>query len=142
MVNDKFVESGNKAIDLCIAHYEALAKQDFFVDVDRAYVLATDEKMDILFSKGEVGTFGKRSEGYRSYLACGVLSSGEMEIYFLGEPLKDTLVEVAGVKQISEMPNVEAVDLLFLRDEKGFKFSDSQNFDPENIEVLKGSTLD
>ncbi len=142
MVNDKYVEAGKKAIDLCIARYQALAKQNFFIDVDRAYVLATDEKMDILFSKGEVGTFGKRSEAYRSYLACGVLASDGMEVYFLGEPLKDTLVEVDGVKQISEIPNIEAIDMLFMRGTKGFEFSGSQKFDPESIDVLKGSTLD
>src|SRR5262245_7274174 len=83
-----------RAIDLCVGEYTRLSGRVLDPEVDRAYVLAGVGQLDVLLTRGEVGTFGKRSESYRAYLSCGVLSSDSIKIIFLGEPLQDPLIDV------------------------------------------------
>lgn len=143
VMDKQYISNGREAIELCVKRFEELSERAFFKEVDRVYVLTTGEQLELLFTRGEVGTFGERSQGYKPYLACGViLSSRKMDFYYLGEPLKDALIEVAGISQISEIPDVQAVDLLYLRDKSGFSFVDGHQFDPSKIEILRGTTLD
>lgn len=143
VMDKQYISSGREAVELCVKRFEALSGKKFFKEVDRVYVLTTGEQLELLFTRGEVGTFGERSQSYKPYLACGVMSSSrKIDLYYLSEPLKDALIEVAGISQISEIPDVQAVDLFYLKDKSGFSFVDGHQFDPSKIEILWGTTLD
>lgn len=132
-----------KAVEFCKNEYIHLSNKVFHKDIDRVYVLASNNKMDLLFTHGEVGTFGDRSDKYKSFLSCGVLNTEDFELYFLGEPLKDPLVLKPNVLQITESGYTETLwDLLFLKKGSIFELAESKIFSTEDIESLKGSTLD
>lgn len=142
LTNDKILEA-HKAIELCVNEYGRLSDKAIPESIDRVYVLISSEKMDLLFAHGEVGTFGGRSADYKSFFSCGVLSAESPELYFLGEPLKDPLVLKPNVPQITESGSAETLwDLLFLKDGSEFEFSEGKIFSTDDIEVLKGPTLD
>src|SRR5690606_13271202 len=79
-----YVENGRLAIELCAQEYTKLANRPFLSEVDRAYVYVVSDQLDVLFTRGEVGTFGKRSSTYSAILGCGVLfnQAKASEIYF------------------------------------------------------------
>jgi hypothetical protein len=140
--NDKVLEA-HKAVELCVKEYSRLSNKIVAEDIDRVYVLVSNEKMDLLFAHGEVGTFGNRSEKFKSFFSCGVLNTENPKLYFLGEPLKDPLVSNPDVLQITESGYAETLwDLLFLKKGSEFEFVESKVFSTDDIEPLKGSTLD
>ncbi len=142
LANNKILEA-HKAVELCVSEYGRLSNKAISERIDRVYVLVSNEKMDLLFARGEVGTFGNRSANYRSFFSCGILNAENHELYFLGEPLKDPLVSKPNIPQITESGYAEMLwDLLFLKKASGFEFSESKIFSTDDIEPLKGSILD
>jgi hypothetical protein len=128
-----------RAIDLCVGEYTRLSGRALEPGVDRAYVLVGDAKLaqlDILFTRGEVGTFGERSKSYEAHLYCGVLTRSTMKIHSLRRPLQNPLIDLPGAKQLTEIqPASELRESLYLRTDDGFRFVAEQPFDPDKIEV-------
>jgi len=126
-VNQFYGRKGEEAIEFCIESYFSQYEKLLPDEADHAYVLATSQKLDVLFTTGEVGIFGPRSSAYKAILACGVLTSGDMSIYFLGSPLEDPLVSVEGEEQITDSQYDEEIwELLFKKKGTRFDFVDSQ----------------
>ena len=128
-----------RAIDFCVAEYTRLSGRALERDLDRAYVLAGDAKLaqlDVLFTRGEVGTFGERSKQFVPYLYCGLLTHSPMKIWALVKPLRNPLIHLPGVKQLTEsQPISELRESLYLRTGDGFRFVAEQPFDPDKIVV-------
>jgi len=143
MLGKDRILKAHKAVELCVGEYSRLSNNVVSEDIDRVYVLVSNEQMDLLFAHGEVGTFGERSDKFKSFFSCGVLNTENPKLYFLGEPLRDPLVSKPDVLQVTESGNTETLwDLLFLKNGSEFGFSESKIFSTDDIEPLKGSTLD
>ncbi len=127
---------GGQAISLCLAEYAVLSQKDFPESIDRAYVDARVDMLDLLFTHGEGGSFGERDKDYQAYIACRVLLSPDMEVQALREGfslLKVTDEDYSKVDFYSE----PVEELLYLREGEAFKFIKSQPFSPERIDALQ-----
>jgi hypothetical protein len=139
VVDDASLEQ--RAIDRCVDEYTRLSGRALDPEVGRAYAVAGDGKVELLFTRGELGTFGERSASYRAYLSCGVLSDS-MKIYFLVEPLRDPWVDVPGSQQITEAPRPDLRESLYLRTDAGFELAGEQPRDPDKVVVAPSIWVD
>lgn len=87
------VRDAEGAINLCVSEYTRMSEKEFFSEVDRAYVHVVPNQFGIIFTHGEMGTFGEYSEDYENHLTCLVVVSGGMRIYFLGDPFGHILID-------------------------------------------------
>lgn len=137
-----YVENGRLAIELCAQEYTKLANRPFLSEVDRAYVYVVSDQLDVLFTRGEVGTFGKRSSTYSAILGCGVLfnQAKASEIYFLSRPLRDPLIHREDVPQVTDRVLKEPIwELLYIMEGEHLKFTKGHEFKPEEIGDLTES---
>lgn len=117
------VRDAERAITLCVSEYTRLSGKEFFDEVDRAYVGVVPTQFGIIFTHGEMGTFGKYSEDYENHLTCLIVISGTMKIYFLGDPLGHSLINLPSFDSLRRELNEEnARDMLYKRDGDRFVF--------------------
>ena len=122
------------AIDHCVEEYTRRTGHGLAEEVDRANVRAGKGQVDVLFTRGESGLFGKRSESYRANVFCGVLVTDSLTVYDLSSPLHDPLVHDPEVKQVTDGNPVEGIrEMLYLRTGPGFHFVSEQSYDPDRI---------
>ncbi len=87
------------AISLCLEKYEEKAGKPLLAidEVDRAYVHSSADlrKLDVLFARDEVGSFGKRSENYRPFQRCSIKvgKNNVMNVIYLGGFGIDSLID-------------------------------------------------
>lgn len=141
-ISDLQIVKSKGAINICIDRYARLSGLSFFGEVDRVYIYAVEGQLDLVFTRGELGTFARRSEVYRPFLSCGVQYSNSMDVYFLSEPMKNPLIDVSGVDQIGERSHDESVwELLYVKENGEFTYSSSQLFNPASVDVPSESNL-
>lgn len=124
-------EKGFQTIKLCYEQYERLRGKPISREVDKAYIHVSGSRIGVLFVRGEVGTFGPRSEDYEAFLSCSVfLSENKTEIYYLGAPLKDPLIgDLENAFRVDEgFYDGPVVELLYIREGEEFLFKKSQKF--------------
>ncbi len=125
-----------KAISLCMSEYSKTNNKTLFDDVSRIYVHVSLNKFGIIFARGEVGTFSKRSENYKAYLSCGIINKDRMEIFFLGEPNNDAIVRASDINKIEDgFYDSDVLELLFLKDENDIQFYDLQPLSENNFDI-------
>lgn len=125
---------GYEQITLCMTEYTRLAGKPIADEIDRVYIHVFKNLDGLLFTKGAVGTFGKRSPTYASWLGCAVKKG---EIVSLKEPFTRILVRDSGnevSKAYKEYHEGTVIELLYLRDGDRFEFCCSQPFDEKNID--------
>ncbi|WP_444897526.1 hypothetical protein [Microbulbifer sp. SSSA005] len=129
-------ERGVKAIDLCLVEYTRIKGNVFPEDIDRAYVYVGKNMMGVLFTRGEIGTFGKRSTSYQAFVSCGVSLHPRLQV----RDLMDGYSVLKGADITTEEPDLrnEHVDeLLYFRNGMAFSFSKGQTFSPKKIDKLQ-----
>ena len=99
------------AINLCLNKYQSEAGETPATEIDRVYIHKSGTLMNLLFTHGEMGTFGNRSNDYASYISCGVKSEKRLEVVFIqnekfeevyskrGFDLADLSFELSGVEE-------------------------------------------
>ncbi len=117
------------AMNLCAAEAGHFLGHDEIRDADRAYVEMFKNGYTVSFSRGEVGTFGKRASNYKQIFACGL--SGN-DIVFLGVPFKDPFIDKPASNNIQNYKE-NVVELLFRRADGGFAYCCSQVFHENNL---------
>jgi|SRR5690606_16368266 len=133
-------KAGEEAIALCLSRYEQIKESDFPNEVDRAYVYAGEHQnkdvFGILFTRGEMGTFGNRDAFYQALVSCDVLLKPEMYVNNLREGysiLKEGEVSVDDTAFLKG----HVKELLYLRQGGEFTFDKGQIFSPEKINALQ-----
>lgn len=121
--------NAKEVIDICIDRITQLTGKESLEDADHIYVDIFPKGYMVAFTKGEVGTFSKRSKNYRQILACGV---SENQIVFLGSPLKDALIDRMRNYPFDDYDE-DVMELLFKLKNGTFEFCCSQKFDEKNI---------
>lgn len=121
------------AITSCMSKSAAFGEQAAVRrKADNAYVYARDGAYWVYFTRGSAGTFEPRSADYEVLMVCGVIVSSRHRITFLGEPLKEPLIDIAG-RDLFLSP-VGSTELLFRRANGHFGYCCSQQFDVRNFE--------
>lgn len=101
---------GSRDIEYCMGNLDAHASSQTLIEADQAYVYLSEKVDWVIFSKGAVGTFGKRSLSYKTVMSCAVSPGTPGEVIFLGAPLKDAIIN----QTIPDLPtNTELVTELF-----------------------------
>ncbi|RTE85931.1 MULTISPECIES: hypothetical protein [Gammaproteobacteria] len=123
--NDEIVSDSLEAVHLCLKEYSELFESGLSEEVDRVYVHFSPEVMGVIFTRGEAGSFGERSNNYRAFLSCGVSMSPSFQIYFLGSPSLEPLIELSGANDFDNALYSQAFrELMFVWDGDKFNFHD------------------
>ncbi|GAB4201389.1 MAG: hypothetical protein Tsb002_37960 [Wenzhouxiangellaceae bacterium] len=93
--SDRALTKSLQAINKCVAAYQELNNGKNIDDHDNVYVHAGKNITGVMFTKGNVGSFEPRSEDYNLVMSCGVNISNDYEIYYLGSPMSDPLIDVS-----------------------------------------------
>ena len=131
---DALSKRGYDEIALCMTEYTRLAGEPIADAIDRVYVHVFNNLDGLLFTSGAVGTFGKRSPAYASYLGCDVqngevVSMSESFTRFLIDDVDDVISDA-----YEEYHEGTVIELLYLRVDGRFEFCCSQPFDADNID--------
>jgi hypothetical protein len=129
------------AIEECLAEYVRLAAErpGRWTTVDRAYVRVYEGEPGILFTHGEVGTFGPRSPDYYSILGCHVAELDGLRVIYLAEtrraPIIGTERDLSAIYSRTGPAETDgrAVELVLLRTNDGFEFSQAQTYSDDNL---------
>lgn len=138
-IDANLVRDAERAINLCVSEYTRVSGKEFFDEVDRAYVEVVPAQFGIVFTHGEMGTFGRYSEDYENHLTCLIVISGAMKIYFLGDPLGHSLINLPSFDSLSgEFNDENASEMLYKRDGDRFVFVAIQkmNVEPDYGDLL------
>ncbi|MEQ9303137.1 MAG: hypothetical protein RJQ14_04410 [Marinoscillum sp.] len=126
---------GSDAIEMCRAEYTKITGEALPSDIDRVYVFAGKHKFGLMFTRGEMGTFGERSKNYKGMVSCYVFLHPNMHVQDVREGYN--------ILKRSETPIDETAfykehidELLFLRDGLHFTFRDMQVFSVDRINAL------
>lgn len=127
---------GTDAIEMCQAEYTKITGDTLPSDIDRVYILAGKHKLGLMFTRGEMGTFGERSKNYKGMVSCYVFLHPNMHVQDIRERFT--------ILKESETPIDEAAffkehidELLFLRDGQQFRFNNMQVFSADRINALE-----
>lgn len=135
-IDQRIKNRAHAAVQVCIDKFAEVTGENLNVEIDRAYVIVADDKVEVLFARGENGAFGKRSDSFESFLACGVLDAGpSTTIYALEIPFRKTIVaRNKEVRQITESSCAQAPwELLYRRHgNKEFRFQRARKFEEHN----------
>lgn len=125
---------GHEELTLCMTEYTRLTGGPIADEIDRVYIHVFNDLDGILFTEGAVGTFGKRSPTYASWLGCTV-KNGEM--VHLELTMRTTLFKTLDYnifEGYEEYHEGTVIELLYLRVNGRFEFCCSQPFDVNNID--------
>lgn len=131
---DALVIRGHDEIALCVAEYTRLAGESISDEIDRVYINVFKNLDGLSFTRGAVGTFGKRSPTYRSHVVCSVKNG---EVVDLQGSNWEILVNRSGsdiTEAYKEYDEGTVMELLYLRIGDRFEFCCSQPFDEKNID--------
>ncbi len=128
----------SSAISLCLAEHEVITGEWLLssADIDRAYVHTTADlnKLDVLFARGEVDAFGKRSANYEPFQRCSlqVSKKGALSIIYLGEFGADALIADVNIDAFDdEFYKGEVDEHLFEVVGGEFRYVRSRDFNPD-----------
>ncbi|MDE0155658.1 MAG: hypothetical protein OXS28_08660 [Gammaproteobacteria bacterium] len=133
-VVDIILTRGYKEISLCINEYTRLTGESISDEIDRVYLEVFKNLDGLLFTKGAVGTFGKRSPTYGARLSCAVKND---RVIYLEVPLRQLLIHDSNndiSKAYEEYHQGTVIELLYLRNNDRFEFCCSQPFNLDNID--------
>lgn len=122
---------GTVAIELCIRRFgESQAERPFPPEVDRAYVHVSGDVFAVTFTRGELGTFGNRSDNFRTFLSCGLVqNNAKFEILYLGSLLEPPFVDSDDLDLVfGHFYERDVIEALFLRYGDEFQFKAMQDF--------------
>ena len=137
----EFVGTVDRAVALCVSEYVRLSGKEFFGEADNSYVYVPSDRLllSVIFTQGQLGTFGKRSVRYGLYLSCNVDISDGLRIYALVPRRSDVVLELP---EAADMPVREfhegeggVWELHYRRRDDRFVFDASQPFDERNYDT-------
>lgn len=130
VVDPMLLSTAEQSIRFCVNEYVRLSGNTLSDEVDKAYVHVSLNRFGVLFVRGEVGTFGKRTSNYKAYLNCDVVASaGLLKIYYLGSFMSDPLIKDPDADTIDHNFYEKKVkELLYKRSGDKFIFVAGQNF--------------
>ena len=129
MAETDIFSTAERAVKLCVSEYTRLSGKALFSEVDTAYVHISANRFGVLFTHGEVGTFGERSQDYRAYLSCGVLASDDLNIYYMDSPMSVPLIENPESDSIDgDFYEGNVKELIYRRSGNEFTFVAAQDF--------------
>jgi len=119
-----------KAIKQCEKEVEIQTGHKLSTEINNAYVESFDTGIVVAFTKGSVGSFGKRSDNYQQYWACGIFNK---KVVYLGSSLKVPIIDIPNkTKFIDYRKDVK--EFLFRRVNGDFEFCCKQKLDEKNME--------
>ena len=71
------------AINFCLNKYQSESGDSPIADIDRVYIHKSNGYMNLMFTHGEMGTFGDRDDDYTSFISCGVKSDKDVEVVYI-----------------------------------------------------------
>lgn len=125
------------AINLCLNKYQSETGVAPTTEIDRVYIHESDDFMNLIFTHGEMGTFGDRSDDYATFISCGVKSGKSVEVVFI----QNEKFEEVYSKQGFELSNLSfeligVVEYLYKENNGKYSFYATQVFNPEKINNL------
>lgn len=134
-VNDERIAFGETAIRLCSEQYVEVTGNPLPDFVDRAYIDAGEDAMELALTRGEVGTFGKRAPDYRVVVACRVDLKPRVELsrWTVFYPAWKS----SGALDYQGLYDSELEEMLYLRDGDRFKFEASHPFSEERFNAIE-----
>lgn len=126
-----------EAIDRCLSDMVSRTGRALSLEADRAYVYVRRDTYWIYFTHGDSGTFGGRSDDYRTLLTCGIVRGRSPRVVFLGEPMADPVFD--DPDRDAFVTPEGSTELLFRRTQGAFDFCCSQPFDRNNIDQEEGT---
>lgn len=104
-------ENAISSIDICIKKSSPFLTSDELTNIDRAYVRTENGVVDIIFSKGALGTFEKRSKNYEPIFFC--ILNDPMNLVYLDTPSKGGLIEKEGGEEL-DFKSENIIEQLFV----------------------------
>lgn len=132
--NEKTIEI-NSAIKSCIHDYSKYSLKNLSNEVDRVYIHSTGDYSDLLFVRGEMGTFGKRSVDYKSFFSCGVFHEKNMitQVVFIQDERFNVLYSREGFNESKLDINDSTIEYIFLKGKDSFYFTAEQKILSERL---------
>jgi hypothetical protein len=135
--NERYVSDASANISRCVERYFDFAQSGIPLDVEKVYVFASQQQVDIVFASGEIGIFGPRSDSYRPIFGCGTRTDGSLGIYMVWDSGKGRPVFRGDENPPS--PTEYLWDILFLRTgPEHFEFSEARRHSDEMFEDTSG----
>ena len=120
-------------ITACLDELQRRAGKSLAPQVDRAYVYAQDGHYWVHFTRGDLGTFGRRSHDYEVLLDCGAVYAAAPETLFLGEPMEEPWLDMPDRDYF--VTPTGSTELKFIRSAEGFEYCCSQQFSRTNLVI-------
>lgn len=128
----KMETRAREVLELCLGEVKRVSGESLSVAADRAYVYVDKEGSWVIFSHGEIGSFGQAGQDSGVIYSCGVLNGPPAKAVFLGAPLKDALIDEPG-REYFDTPE-GTTEILFKREGEEFNYCCSQPFDEKNFD--------
>lgn len=120
------------SLDKCLSISEQFVSTEYIQTFERAYVRVSADTIDIVFSKGALGTFEKRSLSYNPMLFC--ISNRELDVKFLASSMKNVFIDNFN-ESSPDYKEHKVMEFLYLKNKKGnFMFKNKQILSDDNFE--------
>ena len=128
----------SRVVSSCIVKYRLETNKTESAHIDRAYIVTFNGLANVLFTKGAMGTFTKRSKNYQSYFYCGVKLLPNISVVYL----QSSHFEVIYQDKSFELSQLEfnynkGIEYLFKKKDGEYIFYAEQPFDEQKLNVIK-----
>jgi len=124
------------AIDLCLHEFKYRTSIGIEHETNNAYVVTLGNQSEIVFTRGEVGLFGRADRTAAPRLTCSVIGDGpEARLYYLGRPMEAPLIDDRSVVRIGESNQAQNARVALwskspdMRSAEKFEFQEEKLFD-------------
>lgn len=118
------IADAHRAIMFCADAFSSRVGPEIYPDsVNRAYAFAQGDQIEVRFTIGELGLFGKVDDDYSSDLACGVINRPTPSLYMLFSWSTAVFVEDKSIPEIgARESDLPLTVLMFRRKGRDYSF--------------------
>ncbi|MCY4343653.1 MAG: hypothetical protein OXE83_08805 [Gammaproteobacteria bacterium] len=89
-----FPDDGDAMIDLCLREYAGKTSRVLSDDADRANVYSRWDVSWVVFTRGEMGTFGEPEFGFTTYLRCAIATTPRLRVERMDEGTFSRIIDL------------------------------------------------
>ena len=130
-VRDSNVEK--LSLNKCLLSSSKFVEYEYINKFEKAYVRVSDTNIDLVFTRGNIGTFDKRSIDYKPMLFC--ITSRNLEIQFLASSMRNVFIDNFSGSTSPDYNNSKVMEYLYIKNSKGtFEYKAKQIMSDHNFE--------
>lgn len=128
---DKLV---SKSIEACVAKYKLESRKSPLVEIDRVYLHVSGNLANLIFTRGEMGTFGTRSNHFQSFYSCGVKLNEVVSVVYVQNSRFEELYHLEGFDLSTlNFKDQQVTEHMYLKNGLKYLLHGKQAFNPEVI---------